>query len=704
MAKAIREGASAVKTRVTDFAKESCTVDNWKRKIPITLWLPHYRPHKFICDMIAGLTVGLTVLPQGLAYASIAHLPVQYGLYSAFMGCFVYCILGTAKDISIGPTAVMSLMMADFGGNSEREDGLNNPVYAITLCFFCGVVQFLMGLFRLGFLVNFISFPVINAFTSAAAVIIGVGQLRHMFGVPKYKGHGFLDDIYYTCKGLPHSSWQDVVMGFSCFIILMCMKKIKDRFAAKKAETTGQKVLYKTIWLLGTARNAVIVIIAASIAYAMVKSGKSSLRLVGHVPAGLPPFEPPLPPYERELPPDGSSGSVEHMNSTVTVMPHLDHGKQLYYSLNASFNASDEVLLGNATEVLSGNATELPDLESGGYEKNYLPIGEVIADLNVGLAIIPLIGFLESVAIAKGFGRKNKYRVWPNQELIALGTANIMSSFVSAYPVTGSFSRTAVNSQSGVMTPMGGVFTGLLVIISLAVLTPLFFFIPKSALAAVIICAVIAMFDHKTIKKLWRVKKLDLLPWFGTFLGSLWQGVEIGIIIGIAIDLCMLLYTQAKPEIEISQKEVTVVQIDYGIHYPAVDHITETIQEECLSGEIPKPCVVDCTRITHIDYSSIQAIVEVCAEFNRNNVKFVLCGARQNLLDIIVKANIPHFQHCDTVDEGIKVVTDSIDSPDTDATHMLLTPMKDEPNHKSKEDLEASIDNGQAKSIDDANV
>ncbi|XP_070580315.1 sodium-independent sulfate anion transporter-like isoform X2 [Ptychodera flava] len=686
MAQAIRDGASAVKTKVKDFAKESCTVENWKQKFPITLWLPKYRPNKFICDMIAGLTVGLTVLPQGLAYASIAHLPVQYGLYSAFMGCFVYCIFGTAKDVSIGPTAVMSLMMADFGGHSGREDGLNNPVYAITLCFFCGVVQFLMGLFHLGFLVNFISFPVINGFTSAAAVIIGVGQLRHIFGVPKYKGHGFLDDVYYTCKGLPQSSWQDIVMGVSCFIILMGMKKIKDKFAAKKApETTGQKILHKTVWLLGTARNAVIVVLAACVAYAIVKHSNSGLRLVGHVPAGLPSFELPLPPYERELPPDGSSGPVEHLNGNVTVMPQLDHG-----NWNASINASDE--------VLSGNSTELPDVESGGFVKHYLPTGEVLSELGVGLAIIPLIGFLESIAIAKGFAKKNKYRVWPDQELIALGTANIMSSFVSAYPVTGSFSRTAVNSQSGVITPMGGVFTGLLVIISLAVLTPLFFFIPKSALAAVIICAVIAMFDYGTVKKLWRVKKLDLLPWFGTFLGSLWQGVEIGIIIGIGIDLCMLLYAQAKPDIEISQKEVSVIQVGYGIHYPAVEHIVETVQEECLRGETPQPCVVDCAKISHLDYSSIQALVDLCTEFNRNNVKFVLSGAGQNLLDAIENANIPHFQHCDTVDEGIKVVKDP------DATHMLLTPMKDEPNHNFKEDLEASVDNGRAKSVDDAKV
>lgn len=151
-----------------------CSKENLKTKLPITQWLPNYSLRTLQCDLIAGLTVGLTVIPQGLAYAKIADLPPQYGLYSAFMGCFVYCFLGTAKDITLGPTAIMSLMTATFATSPIEEDA----TYAIVLCLITGCVQLLLGLLNLGILVNFISYPVINAFTSAAAITIGFGQVK----------------------------------------------------------------------------------------------------------------------------------------------------------------------------------------------------------------------------------------------------------------------------------------------------------------------------------------------------------------------------------------------------------------------------------------------------------------------------------------------------------------------------------------------
>ncbi|XP_077980013.1 sodium-independent sulfate anion transporter-like [Glandiceps talaboti] len=663
MASNIRKGAKTVKEKFNDFVKESCTVENWKQKFPISIWLPKYKPKWVISDCIAGLTVGLTVIPQGLAYATIAKLPVEYGLYSAFMGCIVYCLMGTAKDITLGPTAVMSLMVAEFGGGSGGEAEVHDPIYAITLSFFSGVVLLLMGILHLGFLVNFISFPVINAFTSAAAVIIGVGQLRHIFGIPKFKTHGFMDDVYHVCTGLPQTRWQDFVMGATCFILLMSMKKIKDKCNGKKAKTKAQLILYKIVWLLGTARNAVIVIIAACIAYGIYSHGyEDAFRLVGHVPAGLPQFISPLPPFERleaEVVVEESNHTLFNQTETDATLSPIDY-------------------LSNLTA--NGNVTIAPGVEEPAG-KSYISLGKVLSDINVGLGIIPIIGFLENCAIAKAFARKGNYRVYPNQELLALGSANVMSSFVSAYPVTGSFSRTAVNAQSGVKTPLGGLFTAALVLLSLAFLTPLFYFIPKAALASVIVCAVIAMFDHSTIKKLWVVKKLDLLTWVGTFLGCLWQGVEIGIIIGIAIDLCVLLYTQAKPEIEIVKKEVTVFQIDYGVHYPAVEHISDTIKEDCLSGDNLKSCVADCTRLTFIDYTSIQAMKEMCAEFKRNNVKIVMAGLRPNILDIILRAKIPHFENHDTVDDAIKSILDTADQPEADESHILLAPIDEKQNH-----------------------
>lgn len=128
------------------------------------------------------------------------------------------------------------------------------------------------------------------------------------------------------------------------------------------------------------------------------------------------------------------------------------------------------------------------------------------------------MGYVESIAIAKGFGRKNNYKVDPDQELVAIGVANLGSAFFLSYPVTGSFSRTAVNAQSGVATPGGGIVTGVLVLIATQFLTPLFEFIPAAALAAVIMLAAISMFDSDGIKHAYKVNRMDLVPLIATFL------------------------------------------------------------------------------------------------------------------------------------------------------------------------------------------
>ncbi|EGD74698.1 sulfate transporter [Salpingoeca rosetta] len=188
--------------------------------VPIVRWLPKYTLSKARNDFIAGLTVGLMVVPQALAYASIAGLDEQYGLYSAFMGCFVYVFLGTAKDITLGPTAIMSLLTAS---NSDQVDGKTVPAHAIFLTFMAGVIQLGMGLLRLGFIVDFISYPVISGFTSAAAITIGFGQVKHLFGLRGVR-RPFTQCVYDTFRKLNHTIVPDLLLGFVCIVALYLLK------------------------------------------------------------------------------------------------------------------------------------------------------------------------------------------------------------------------------------------------------------------------------------------------------------------------------------------------------------------------------------------------------------------------------------------------------------------------------------------------
>ena len=265
--------------------KMRCQVPDWKSRFPIVKWLPKYTWHSLQCDLIAGITVGLMVIPQGLAYGVLAGLPPQYGLYNAFMGSFIYCIFGSSKDITLGPTAIMSLMVATYG----RE---NDAHYAIALSLFSGLVQLFMGLFSLGFIVRFIPIPVITGFTSSAAIIIGCGQIPGilgMSGMPK----NLVPRLHKTFSNIMHTNHWDVILGIACVLLLEALRRVNRMPMLYKRETSPSKrIMKKIVWFVSVARNAVIVFFTTFLALTMETHGDGGhFSLTGSIKKGLPTFE-----------------------------------------------------------------------------------------------------------------------------------------------------------------------------------------------------------------------------------------------------------------------------------------------------------------------------------------------------------------------------------------------------------------------------
>lgn len=575
------------------YVKKCCSVEAVRNKLPITKWLPKYSLTDAQCDIISGLTVALTVLPQGLAYAIIANLPQQYGLYSAFMGVFVYTILGTSKDITLGPTAIMSLMTAAFAASPVQND----PTYAIVLCLMCGAVQLLMGLLHLGILVNFISYPVINAFTSAAAITIACGQVKGILGL-KDIPREFLHLVYETCKKIPETRVWDLTMGLICLIILFLLKQMRRKKWKPNPNneplTIGQKIIRKIVWIVGIGANAIVVVVSAAVVGIMHSYGHDTeITITGYVEPGLPPFRFPK------------------------------------FSLQ------------NGNETIGG--------------------GKILGDIGTGLFIVPILGLVESIAIGKAFARQNNYRIQPNQELLAIGVANIASAFVSSYPVTGSFSRTAVNSQSGVRTPMSGVVTGGVILLSLAFLTPLFKYIPKAALSAVIISAVIQMVDYEILPKFWKIQKWALIPWVVTFLTSFGLGIEYGILVGIGIQLLMLLYPVARPKITVNYLDYVVVTFNQPIRFPSVEYLqTKILKYMYKDDETPRSVILDCTHLASgLDYTTIMGLIEVIADFRRKGVHFSMAGVLPEIIKELDNANIRDIIYGDSIEESIRKIKEA---------------------------------------------
>jgi len=560
--------------------QKCCSKKKLASRLPIVSWLPAYDLECAVSDLIAGVTVGLTVIPQGIAYAIVAGLEPQYGLYSAFMGCFVYCVFGSSKDITIGPTAIMALMTgvhAKYG-----------PDYAVLLAFLSGLIILACGLLQLGFLIDFISVPVIAGFTSAAALTIASGQVKSLFGLTipaEEKSHthlGVVDGWIDVFTHFDSCRWQDATLGLLCCVILLSLRSLNRtnwfKTAVAGAEVggcqafwnklppTALKIVSKVVWFICTGRNAMVVIFCLIMAAIIDPEATDCKKdpencvftLTGQIESGLPSFQPP---------PFGISG---------------------------------------------GNDTSTEDDTD---------LAGMVSQLGSAIIIIPLIAILESVAIAKAFAGGKP--VDASQEMIALGVCNLFGSFVQSMPTTGSFSRTAVNSASGVRTPLGGVYTGGLVILCLAFLMPYCAFIPKATLSAVIITAVIFSVEYEVVKPIWQSKRTDLIPGLACFLGCLFYELEMGIGLGVVIQVIMLLYHAARPGVEVSIKKVPGTTKNYlsitpnqGVMFPSVSYVRNLVSKAGIKQDTLLPVVIDCSHIYQVDYTAAKGFKAMLGDFS----------------------------------------------------------------------------------------
>ncbi|KAG4075951.1 hypothetical protein HA402_003777 [Bradysia odoriphaga] len=523
-------------------AKSTLTKKLLYKRLPILRWLPQYNADDAVGDLVAGITVGLTVIPQALAYAGIAGVPVAYGLYSSFIGCFIYIILGSCKDIPMGPTAIASLLTFQSTGGSWQK--------AVLLSFVAGIIELLMGIFGLGFLVDFVSGPVASGFTSAVALIIVTSQVKDILGISA-KGATFLDIWKSILQDIHNIRAWDTVLGAVCIAVLLSMKilaSIKIGPQEDDQKTKSQRILNKTFWLIGTSRNAILVVVCGIVGYSFKNAKMTPFKLIGEIPPGLPSVQ--LPPFSMQ--PD-----------------------------------SDETF------------------------------SDMISSMGSGLIVVPLIALMESIAICKAFS--NGKSVDATQELIAIGTSNIFNSFFQGFPITGSLSRGAVNNASGVRTPLGGLYTGLLVLFALLFFTPYFAFIPKSTLAAIIIAAVVFMVEVKVVKPMWRSKKTDLVPGLGAFISCLVLRLEIGILVGIGINMAFILYHAARPKISIetlvtvSGTKYLIITPDRCLIFPSVDYVRNLVLKQSLRQNLP--VVIDCSHIYGADFTAAKVIESLTNDF-----------------------------------------------------------------------------------------
>lgn len=514
-----------------------------KRYLPILEWMPGYDRQMLASDGMAGLIVAIMLVPQGMAYALLAGLPAEVGLYASIVPLIFYGLLGSSRALAVGPVAIVSLMVATTLGNLAEAGTFGYVAGAVLLSLLSGAILLGMGLARLGFLVNFLSHPVISGFSSAAALVIGFSQLKHLLGFDIPRSHLITETIGHAITHI--SQINPATFGIAAVSLAI--------LPVWKSHLGG--------WMKGAG-------ISATVTDAVSKSGPLVAVLV----------------------------------TTLAVW---------IFSLNQSAGVS----------IVADIPAGLPPLALPQFDL------ALIQQLLPAALLISLVGFLESVSVAKSLASKRRQKIDANQELVALGAANIGASFTGGYPVTGGFSRSLVNFTAGAVTPLASIITAVLVGITVLLLTPLLYFLPKATLAAIIVVAVANLIDFKIVRETWAYNKTDALSLIVTFVAVLSIGIEMGIVIGAGLSIALYLYRTSRPHIAVvgrvgetehfrnvlrhevkTDDDILIVRVDESLYFANTAYLEDELLARIADQPQIKHLVLIMSAVNFIDASALETL------------------------------------------------------------------------------------------------
>ena len=534
---------------------------NIKKVIPILDWLPNYNKSHLKGDLVAGITVSIILIPQGIAYALIAGLPPIYGLYCALVPQVIYAIFGSSRQVAIGPVAMDSLTVATGVSTLALAGSQSYIEIAILLALLVGAIQFLLGIFSLGFIVNFLSRPVITGFTSAVALTIGLNQFRNLLGVDFLQSDLIQVVAVDIVKRIGDINLQTASIGLVSVLVIIILKRINKKIP-----------------------NALIVVVFGIILLKYFGVHFDRVAIVKDIPSGLPGFS--MPTYD------------------------LDQIREL---------------------------------------------------MPIALTLV-MVGYLETISIGKSLeAQQDEYRIRPNQELIALGLSNMVGSLFKSYPIASSFSRSAINQETGGKTGVSAFVSVIMVALTLLYLTPLFYYLPKTVLAAIIIVAVFGLINFKEAKYLWKANNLDFWLLIATFASTLVLGIEYGIFVGVALSLIILLFRTTRPYVTelgkvpdsdffrnknrfeevIIEKDILVFRFDAQLFYANAGYFRDKLDEMVdAKGDQLKIIVFDAESMNRVDSTAVEMLKERIRFYQEKAITFYFAAVKGPVRDSLFKSGI----------------------------------------------------------------
>ncbi len=537
-----------------------------RRYFPILDWGARYDGRTLTADLTAAVIVTIMLIPQSLAYALLAGLPAQVGLYASIAPLVLYAIFGTSRTLAVGPVAVVSLMTAASVGNLAAQ---GTPEYlgaASALAFLSGLMLLGMGFLRLGFLANFLSHPVISGFITASGILIAAGQLKHIFGVPA-GGHNLYEIVLAIVGNLGQVNWVTAVIGLGTLGFLFAVRtRLKPALRGLGMGPGLADFL--------TRIGPVVAIAATTWAVWALALDGMGVSIVGAIPRGLP--TPVVPPFDPGL-------------WTAILVPAL---------------------------------------------------------------LISIVGYVETISVAQTLAAKRRQRIDPDQELIALGASNVGAAVSGGFPVTGGFARSVVNFDAGAQTPAAGAFTAVGIALATIFLTPYLHFLPNATLAATIIVAVLSLVDLGALKRTWAYSRADFAAMAATILLTLVQGVEAGLVAGVALSILLHLWRTSRPHAAVvgqvpgtehfrnverhsvvTDPAIFSLRVDESLYFPNARFLEDRINDAVAENPSVRHVILVCPAVNFIDASALESLEAINHRLKDGGITFHLSEVKGPVMD-----------------------------------------------------------------------
>ncbi len=529
-----------------------------KRIIPITEWLPYYTGTDFRADLIAGVTVGIVLIPQSMAYALLAGVPPIYGLYASLVPLLVYPLFGSSRHLAVGIMAIDCLIVA--AGLSALAEPMSEEYLglAFLLALMVGGIQILLGLLRFGFIVNLLSRPVIFGFMSAAAITIALSQLTILTGIDVPRTAGVIAIVKQIITQAGSAHFATVTLGISGILLLMSLKR----------------------WLPWAPRQLFAFVLGGFMVWAF-SLNDSGVAIVGDIPSGFPTMNIPQ----------------ASLNTVWALLP---------------------------TAIT-----------------------------------LSLIQFMTVISLGKVFAAKHGYTIRPNMELAAVGATNVLGSLFRSVPVSASFSRSSVGDHSGGQSSLVNVVAAGLIALTLLFLTPLFYFLPVSVLAAIIIVAVFGLIDVFEMRYLLRTKRTDGLIALVTFFTTLVIGIQEGVLTGIVLSIVAIMYRISRPNVAvlgslpdshsyrdianfenaISIEDILILRVDASFYFANAEYLRDVILSH-VAKESVQAVILETNSVNDIDTTAVSVLREVHETLQELDIQLYFGGMKIPVLRVMKESGL----------------------------------------------------------------